>query len=359
MKIDFFITSLGGGGAERVVCNLASYLVNEGHTVTITSIRGGTTSYRIDSRVVVRYLQKDYYESKVGVIGRLSEIWKVFRYLLNTQESHKLACFLELPVAYALIFRPIIKAKLMICERNDPEFYTSGYQKLYKKFANRADMCVCQTGVIADWYKKYISNSHKVHIIPNSINVDVLKSRKSDKSSNTIVTLARLTPQKNQKLLIEAFEVISKEFPEYRLSIYGEGPLREELQSLVREKNLADEVSFPSFTKDVIGVLSTASMFVLTSEHEGMPNALAEAMAMGVPSISTDCGGGGARELISNGKNGILIDRGDLNALISSMRKILGNPDYADKLSTEALRLRTILKPDFIHAQWKYLFEQL
>lgn len=353
MKIAFLITSLGGGGAERVVCNLAGYLVEKGHSVSITTIRGSDTKYDLDSRVEINDLQKDYYESKVSLYTRFKEIAKIIKFFISIKRDQNLVCFLELPVAYALIFKPIIKAKIIICERNNPECYTKGYQRIYKKFANRADLSTCQTAEIASWYKKYIKDERKICIIPNSINSEIIKAHQSNKSSKTIVTIARLVPQKNLKLLIDAFEIISVDFPDYRLEIYGEGPLKEDLQLLVKAKHIEDKVFFPGFTKDIIGVLQTASMFVLTSDHEGMPNALAEALAMGVPCIATDCGGGGARELISTGQNGILINRGDLSALVFAMKKILSDRDFANKISSESLLLRDILDPNLIHAKWE------
>lgn len=359
MKIDFLITSLGGGGAERVVCNLSNYLQLNGEDVSVTAIRGGATSYNLDSSVKLTYLQENYYDLPITVKIRLNEIRKVYNFLHSQESDHTIVCFLELPVAYALIFKPFIKAKMIICERNNPEFYSKSYQKLYKLLADRADMCVCQTNVIADWYRKIIDKETKIKVIPNSINSSILETPKGDRSKKEIVTMARLSPQKNQRMLIEAFAEIEKAYPDYTLYIYGEGPLRDELTTLVERMGLERKVTFPGFTKNVIGVLSTASMFVMTSDHEGMPNALAEAMAMGIPCISTDCGGGGARELIDNGKNGILIPCRDKDALVAAMKTLLQDESKANSISMESVKIRQRLDPDFIHSQWRYLFQHV
>ena len=359
MNIDFLITSLGGGGAERVLCNLANYLANRGVNVSITAIRGDSCKYNIDNNISVSYLQKDYYERKISLVDRGVEIKRVLEYFIRLNKNHCLVCFLELPVAYSLIFRSFIKSKLVICERNNPVFYSSVYQKIFRMFAKRADFCICQTKVIANWYAEVFEKSSKIGIIPNSINKAILQADKGNRTSKEIVTFARLTPQKNQRLLIEAFSTVSKRFPEYQLIIYGQGPLREELTKLINDLDLEDKVLMPGFNSDPIKVLSKASLFVLTSDHEGMPNALAEAMAMGVPCISTDCGGGGARELIDNGKNGILVPCRDKESLVKAMLQLLGDTKFADQISCEAFKIREQLEPDFIHAQWHYYLQEV
>lgn len=356
MNIKFLITSLGGGGAERVVCNLANYLVSKGDNVTISVIRGGVTKYNLDEQVRVDYFQKNYYDTPVSIVKRVKEIVRVFNFFCSSQKNQRVVCFLELPVAYALLFKPFVKAMLIICERNNPEFYTKGYQYLYKLLANKTDLCICQTKVIADWYGNIIKDHNKIKVIPNSINSTILGSIIGKRTNKEIVSMARLTPQKNQRLLIEAFAEISREYPDYRLIIYGEGPLRQELTNLVVSKGLSEKVALPGFTSDVIEVFNHASMFVMTSDHEGMPNALAEAIAMGVPSISTDCGGGGARELIDDGINGFLVPCRDLKSLVSAMKKIISNPNMATQFSHEAYAIRKRLNPDIIHSQWRHLF---
>lgn len=357
MNIDFLITSLGGGGAERVVCNLANYLVSKKDNVTISVIRGGTAKYNLDEQIKVNYFQKNYYDNPVSICERVKEVKKVFNFFQTSKKDHIIVCFLELPIAYALVFKHFVKAKLIICERNNPEFYTKGYQCLYRLLANRTDLCVCQTKVIADWYCDVIADNNKIKVIPNSINSTILDSIIGKHTNKEIVSMARLAPQKNQRLLIEAFAEISREYPDYRLTIYGEGPLRQELTDLIASKGLSEKVTLPGFTSDVIEVFNHASMFVMTSDHEGMPNALAEAIAMGVPSISTDCGGGGARELIDDGKNGFLVPCGDLKSLISAMKKIISDPNMATQFSHEAYMIRERLNPDIIHSQWRYLFQ--
>ena len=354
MRIDFLITTLSGGGAERVVCNLSSYLAEKGYQVTITALRGDELKYAVDPRVSVCHLQKNYYRQK-GKLYRISEMKTIYTFFRSLTSDGILACFLELPVAYSLIMRNIIKRKLVICERNNPLFYSKKYQILFKTFVRKADACVRQTTLIADWYRPLMKD-RMVVVIPNPISKQILDAPFCDHKDKTIVTLGRLATQKNQKMLIEAFSCIAGDYPAYKLIIYGEGPLREKLEKLTESYGVQNKVLFPGFISDVVSALEHASLFVMTSEHEGMPNALQEAMAMGIPCISTDCGGGGAKELIENNKNGVLIQRGDIEALVNAMKKILSDVDYANKLASAALKIRNTHEEELIHNIWDKMF---
>lgn len=358
MKIDFFITSLSGGGAERVVCNLAGYLVRRGHVVNITALRGDNLAYEVNEKVGIYYLQKNYYRHH-DKLYRVSEFKSVKNYFKQLSTEGLLVCFLELPVAYSLIMRSSIKRKLIICERNNPLFYPKYYQWIYKLYSHRADGCVCQTKENASWYRDAMKKRIPIEVIPNSVSNKILEAPYSDRRDNTIITLGRLAPQKNQRMMIEAFAQIAKDSPDYSMIIYGEGPLRKELEDLTKQLGIERRVSFPGFVNDVVEVMQHASMFVMTSDHEGMPNALQEAMAMRLPCISTDCGGGGARALIENGINGVLIKRNDKDTLVKEMQRIIADKEYAKILGSTACRIRRDCTPEKIHEKWEMFFIQI
>ncbi len=360
MNIDFFITTLGGGGAERVVCNLSSYMVKKGNTVTITVLRGDQKQYTVDSSVNINYLQPSYYrEEKHGLLSRINELRHVLDYFMKLESTSLLVSFLELPCAYSLLFRKRYKSKLIICERNNPPFYPNSYQWVFKHFAKRAEACVCQTSVIASWYEHYMGKNATLIVIPNAVNPSLLEEKPCKCDEKTIVTIGRLSQQKNQELLIRSFAEIKDTFPEYKLLIFGEGPLRSYLEALVNDLGLVGRVLLPGFKTDIIEVLNKTGVFVLTSDHEGMPNVLEEALVMGIPCISTDCGGGGARQLIDNGINGLLIPINDKPSLLEAMKKLIEDREYALNLGSNAVKLRTVLNPPAIHAVWESLFKEL
>lgn len=157
--------------------------------------------------------------------------------------------------------------------------------------------------------------------------------------------------------MIDAFSLFSKEYSEYILEIYGEGELEAELHELIKTKGLQEKIQLKGFCKDVHQRIRTAAMFVMSSDYEGMPNALLEAMAIGIPSISTDCPCGGPRMLIRTGENGILVPVGERDALVRAMSDIVQNPIKAQQLGQEASRVRELANAQTITDAWGELID--
>ena len=173
-----------------------------------------------------------------------------------------------------------------------------------------------------------------------------------------VVAAGRLSPQKNVPLLLKAFAGFSRKYPEFRLRIFGEGELREELTALAVSLNIADKVEMPGRSTSLLEKMNSAAMFVLSSDYEGMPNVLLESMCMGMPSISTDCPSGGPRELIEDGVNGLLVPVGDEKKLQEAMEK-MADPAYAKMLADNALKIREKLTSQEIFVSWySYLFDE-
>ena len=245
-------------------------------------------------------------------------------------------------------------------------------------FPKAAGVVVQTTGAAA-----YFDNSirKKCRILPNSINPSFMKGDivPFSERKNTIVSVGRLDDNKNQILLIRAFGKIMDEFPQYRLIIYGDGPARhkfeKEAADIMARKGVSTEKSDDSksvnekpivFMGNVSGVadkIRDAKLFVLTSKQEGMPNALIEAMSMGLACISTDCPCGGPRDLIRDGENGILIPMGDdssmENSLADALRSLMSDTEKSASMATAAADVRNNYSPDKINSLWKEYFEGL
>ena len=160
-------------------------------------------------------------------------------------------------------------------------------------------------------------------------------------------------------MLINAYAKIANKHKDYNLVIYGEGPNRIKLEEQIKKLKLNGRVFLPGYSSEVITNVNKSSLFVLSSDFEGMPNALMEAMAMGVPSISTDCGGGGAKFLIENEKNGLLVPIGDVDALASAMDRVLSDRAFSEKISKNARTLCKTLAPDVIYGQWERFLDEV
>ena len=131
--------------------------------------------------------------------------------------------------------------------------------------------------------------------------------------------------------------------PEYELIIYGEGSLRETLEKQVRDLGIEQKVKLPGNDANVLEKIRDAGIFVLSSNYEGMPNALIEAMALGIPSISTDCPCGGPKTLVQPYINGLLFPVEDVDALVSCIKYFIENEEKANEIGMRATEIRTLL----------------
>ena len=132
-----------------------------------------------------------------------------------------------------------------------------------------------------------------------------------------------------------------------------------DLSNLVTTLKLDNKVVFHGATPDVLNQIVSSKIFVLPSNHEGFPNSLAEAMALGIPSISTDCRVGGPREMITNGINGILIPVNDKDALSSAIESLIKDKDYYDNIAHNSVQIKDKLDSDKISLEWMQFIEDV
>lgn len=205
------------------------------------------------------------------------------------------------------------------------------------------------------YYDKKLRNRGTV--IYNPLYIEKLPTIYNGRRAKKIVTMGRLSEQKNQKILIEAFSKIEGAYPEYELIIYGEGSLRETLEKQVRDLGIEQKVKLPGNDANVLEKIRDAGIFVLSSNYEGMPNALIEAMALGIPSISTDCPCGGPKTLVQPYINGLLFPVEDVDALVSCIKYFIENEEKADEIGMRATEIRTLLASNRICEEWsKYIW---
>lgn len=350
MKVTLFIGSVYGGGAERVTCDFASYLVQHGHRAEILTMSETKESYELDDRVTKSSLLplKDRKNKIWNISIRFPRLWKYLR----KSDSDVYVVMLPKTTIMLLMFRWMTKARVIASERVDPAVYPTQIARLLKKYAGKADGFVFQTEDARAWYGDSVEKI-KTAVIPNAINPVFIKEPYTGERRKIIAGAGRLKDQKNFALLIHAFAMIADEFPEYSLVIYGEGEKRAELESLVNELNLKGRVSLPGNIRNIVDVMEKNSMFILSSDFEGMPNALMEAMALGLPCISTDCPCGGPRFLIQDGVNGVLVPVGDVYAMSMAMRRLLSNKQNRMQIGTSAVEIQNRLAPDKIYGEWE------
>ena len=175
----------------------------------------------------------------------------------------------------------------------------------------------------------------------------------SYKDGDYVLSVGRLSEQKNHFLLIDAFEKMERP-KNLVLKIYGEGPLKEKLEDYIRSKSLEKKVFLMGNSDNLLPIYENASFFVLSSNYEGMPNALIEALSVGLPSIATDCPCGGPKQIISNHVNGVLVPTNDIDALASEMSRLSSSKETrlsysrASKISSKAFEPSEVLKDWFV-----------
>ena len=345
----------GSGGAERQIILLSNQLAKLGHDITLCVLCENSSPYEIDEKVHIIDLSED------EGIGKL-RIWKRFRLFKKTVNNIRPNVIVNynLQSAYFCLAIPKrIRGKVVYSERGDP--YDAEYNGLLGVIRNLTikgmDGIVFQSEGARDFFDEYIKQ--KSVIIHNSVNVPQEKYQLQRVREKRIVNVGRLHPQKNHQLLIEAFAKIASEFPEYALEIYGDGVLRDKLLKQIDNLALSGRVHLHASCKDVWQRIYTASLFVLTSDYEGMPNALMEAMALGLPCIATDCRPGGARTLIEDGGNGFIVPLRNSEVLAIKMRYVLAHPTERERIAKEARHIQDTHNDIAIFSKWDMFLRHL
>ena len=321
-RIALFVPYLGGGGAERVMQILACELAKLGYSVDLV-LASATGEYieELDERINIVDLDAKRVASCIpGLI-------RYFRYqrpdaLLATVLHANLAALIA-----AIASRT--SARIVVRETNSPLGETSLPKSRWQRFQNllarllyrRADQVVvsCES-LVPQIISSRSVPAQKVARIYNPVQVEIIKEKAQQSSGHrwldqreapVILAAGRLVPQKDFPTLIEAFSIVRRELSA-RLIILGDGQLRAELTKFAESLGIKDDVDFPGFASNPYAFMSRASVFASSSLWEGLPNSLLEALALGVPIVSTDCETG-PREILRDGADGILVPVGDVS----------------------------------------------
>ncbi len=346
----FFIATLGKGGAERVVSLLTRKMAEEGQNVEILLYLDGEVFYDVDSRIKITKVQKET-KSK-NLLKNLIWMRKFFKERADVVVSF-LASFNMICIC-SLMFSGV---PVIVADRSDPrQAPANKFLRKLRNFLYRfADGVVLQTENNKSYFSKFIQK--KSYVIANPVDLGEKNGiALTTAKEKEIVTAGRLIKAKNQELLIRAFAEIHKEFPEYRLVIYGDGSCKENLEKMVDELNLRDCVRLPGNQKDIFDKISKAEVFVLSSDCEGMPNALLEAMCLGLPVVSTKVSG--ATDVIVDGENGILVDCGSVEQMADAIRRMLTDEQLRESCAKNATQLAEKLTIGKICGQWADVAEK-
>lgn len=384
-KIAIFIDSMGYGGAQRVISVLCQELIKE-YQVDILMLYKREIKYSLPDQVNIYFVEDMPIASTYGKLVRLLfEKWNYFRkrvyipilrrigiknyakwnetrFYMYSQFAvpyREYLCRSNANVAVGFLIRSNIamtmaakgtQVRTVFCERNSPvrTDFPASLIRLRDSLYRKTDSAVFQTIEQMDYYP---SIHGKRSVIPNPVK-DGLPERYEGTRKCSIVNFCRLSAQKNIPLLIDAFSDLIEIYPEYTLYLYGEGEEKDNLLEYIRKKQLEGKVIIKNFCSDIHERIIDAAMYVSTSDFEGLSNSMIEAMAIGLPCICTDCDGGGARMVIRDHENGLLVPKGNADAVCHAMQEIIEKPDLAKRLSEEAYKIRDELSTDKIVKKW-------
>ena len=350
MKSIVFITrSLNGGGSQRVFVNLANALCKK-YKVSFLVLTGNQCAYLLDPTVDVYWCPEN--DTLRGFALHLKKnLPRLFKALWCRKMKRRIkpdVAISSLPEANLMNVFSGIGEKLIVREGADPLVIGKKHYCREKIAMHRADHVIFQSRKVQNYFDKKIRA--KSSIILNPVEVEI---KADNDRANRIVTVGKLTPQKNHHLLIDAFADFLVDHGDYILDIYGIGKLEEELKEHIQRLHLEDKVYLQGFASHVHEEIRNAKMFVLSSDFEGLSNALMESMMMGIACISTRVAG--STEIISNRENGILVDVGDRESLVGAMKLLAEDDSLRKTIEKKAMETSEDFRISRILPKWEVL----
>ncbi len=359
MRIALTIPTLGPGGAERVILSLAHHWVDQGHEVMLITLEAPGTAafYPCVDRIQRYYLDQwtppdSPWWLRLQKIG--ARLWAL-RNIFKILNPDLILSFMDLMNMSVLLAGIGLKNPVIACERIDPAHRPLAFflKCLRLCLYPRACQLVVQTESAATYFPK--SFRRFIRIIPNAVPQPVFCKEHHVPSIRKLLSVGRLTSQKDHQTLIRAFAQVQKKYSKLNLDIYGEGPEHSNLVHLLQELGVEKYVQLRAPVSYIQDVLLDADLFIFPSLYEGFSNALCEAMAIGLPIIASDCAAN--LEIVTEGMNGRLFPVGDVDRLTALMLELIQDHAQCMRLGNQAKKLSETLSPERVWPEWDRLLD--
>jgi glycosyltransferase involved in cell wall biosynthesis len=353
-RILFVLPALGAGGSERVVTSLLNHWAAAGRDVAVVTFESSKKPpyYALDPRVEIFPLDlPPVSKPKWRALHRTWQRIAALRRLFRRRRPDVVVSFLTKTNVMSLLAAQGLDTPVIISERNNPKLQT--FDRLWRtarSFAYpRAFSFVTMTQGAAEYYPE--RQRPRLRLIPNPVNLPATWTNR--RGGKTIAAVGRLTSQKRFDLLIDAFAAVASDFPDWKLVIWGEGELRENLEAQCESlpQNIRSRISLPGVTPSPGAWIESADIFVLSSEYEGWPNVVVEAMGAALPILASECEFG-VSELISHNNTGLLAPVNDSQALAAGLRTLLDDEGMRARLAKNAAAEAAQYTIENISAQW-------
>jgi GalNAc-alpha-(1->4)-GalNAc-alpha-(1->3)-diNAcBac-PP-undecaprenol alpha-1,4-N-acetyl-D-galactosaminyltransferase len=355
MKLAVVMSSMSFGGAQRVAALLSNYWARRGHGVSLITFESASTDcYELEP--AVQRVALNMTADARNVFHALTENGRRLLALRRTIQqcgADAVLSFGDQTNVVSVLATRFTGIPCVIAERTDPTRHSIGklWNALRRLVYPLASALVVQTRTLMPWACSVMLGTRKTRVVRNPVR-DMQRFVRAERGprDRVVITAGRLAPEKGFDVLLAAFSQLGPGFVDWRLIVLGEGPERPALTALAKSLGIADRVSFPGWIAEPGEWFATADLFVMSSRYEGFPNALLEAMACGLPVISTDCVG--SREIVTHNVDGMLVPIDSAPALAGAMSELMAQEALRRRLAEAALTVSHRYSLDSIAQEW-------